>query len=60
VVNSADAAAEQARNNAMTSLGRLASLNEIAAGAAYLASDDSSFMTGQSMILEGGLVIPRV
>jgi NAD(P)-dependent dehydrogenase (short-subunit alcohol dehydrogenase family) len=57
---SADPAAEQDRNDALTPLRRAASLQEIAAGAAYLCSDDSSFMTGQSLVIDGGLTIPRV
>jgi NAD(P)-dependent dehydrogenase (short-subunit alcohol dehydrogenase family) len=60
VTASDDPAAEQERNNAMTPLRRPASLEEIAAAAAYLASTESAFMTGQSLILDGGLAIPRV
>lgn len=57
---SADPVAEQAHNDELTPLGRSASLAEIAEGAAYLASDDSSFMTGSSLVIDGGLTIPRV
>ena len=60
VTASDDPAAELERNNAMTPLRRPASLEEIAAAAAYLASTESAFMTGQSLILDGGLTIPRV
>ena len=35
-------------------LGRVAHTSEIAAGALFLASDQSSFMTGQELVLDGG------
>lgn len=35
-------------------LGRLAEVTEIAAGAVFLASDDSSFMTGADLLIDGG------
>ncbi|MEM9965643.1 MAG: SDR family oxidoreductase, partial [Asticcacaulis sp.] len=35
-------------------MGRLGQPNEIAALALYLASDDSAFMTGQSVMVDGG------
>ena len=35
-------------------LGRLGDVSEIAAGAAFLASDESSFMTGTDLLLDGG------
>jgi NAD(P)-dependent dehydrogenase (short-subunit alcohol dehydrogenase family) len=37
-----------------TMLGRLGRPEEIAAGAAFLASDDSSFMTGSDLLIDGG------
>lgn len=37
-------------------LGRLAEVTEIAAGAVFLASDDSSFMTGADLLIDGGYV----
>jgi NAD(P)-dependent dehydrogenase (short-subunit alcohol dehydrogenase family) len=55
-----DPAAELAHGDAATPLGRAATLQEIAAGALFLASDQSSFMTGTSLVLDGGLTIPRV
>ena len=38
-----------------TPLGRLGSPFEIAQGILYLASDESSFMTGSSLVVDGGL-----
>ena len=35
-------------------MGRLGTPDEIAATALYLASDDSSFMTGQALVIDGG------
>jgi NAD(P)-dependent dehydrogenase (short-subunit alcohol dehydrogenase family) len=55
-----DPAAELAHGDAATPLGRAATLQEIAAGALFLASDQSSFMTGISLVLDGGLTIPRL
>jgi NAD(P)-dependent dehydrogenase (short-subunit alcohol dehydrogenase family) len=43
-----------AMNNAHP-IGRIASPAEIAAGALYLCSDGASFMTGQTLVLDGGL-----
>jgi NAD(P)-dependent dehydrogenase (short-subunit alcohol dehydrogenase family) len=37
-------------------LGRIAQPEEIARGVVFLASDDSSFMSGQPLILDGGLL----
>jgi glucose 1-dehydrogenase len=39
--------------------GRLGSPEEIARGAAYLASDDASYVTGTILRIDGGYVLPR-
>jgi NAD(P)-dependent dehydrogenase (short-subunit alcohol dehydrogenase family) len=36
-------------------LGRFAQPSEIAAVAAFLASDDASFVTGHAMVVDGGM-----
>jgi len=38
----------------MTPLGRLGRPAEVAAGVAYLASDDASFVTGLELYIDGG------
>lgn len=35
-------------------MGRLGTVEEMAAAAAYLASDETAFMTGQILIIDGG------
>jgi 3-oxoacyl-[acyl-carrier protein] reductase len=40
-----------------TPLNRLGQPDEIAAAFAYLASDDASFVTGQVLGIDGGLVL---
>lgn len=51
-----DAVPEKIRAKAIaaTPLGRLADPEEIAAVAAFLASDDASYVTGQTLIVDGG------
>lgn len=41
---------------AMTPLGRLGRPEEVAAGVAYLASDDASFVTGSELYIDGGFM----
>ena len=40
--------------NAATPMGRLADPAEIAAGVAFLAGPDASYMTGSEMVIDGG------
>jgi NAD(P)-dependent dehydrogenase (short-subunit alcohol dehydrogenase family) len=40
-----------------TPMKRFGKPEEIASAILYLAADESSFMTGQSMILDGGLIL---
>ena len=47
---------KQIRNErlAMTPLGRLGNPEDIAFGALYLASDESSWVTGSELVIDGG------
>ena len=45
---------ESARQSHHTLLGRLGVPDEIAAGAVFLASDESAFMTGSDLLIDGG------
>lgn len=47
-----------ARRSHHTLLGRLGSVDEIAAGAVFLASDESAFMTGADLLIDGGYTVP--
>ena len=48
--------ARKARRIVHIPMGRWAEAEELARAALFLASDDSSFMTGQSLIVDGGIV----
>lgn len=49
---------EVANATSNTLLDRLGKPDEIAAGAAFLASDDASFMTGSDLLIDGGYTVP--
>jgi NAD(P)-dependent dehydrogenase (short-subunit alcohol dehydrogenase family) len=53
---SSDPAAKRAEIDAEYPMGRIAQPAEIARAVAFLASEDSSFMTGQPLVLDGGLL----
>jgi NAD(P)-dependent dehydrogenase (short-subunit alcohol dehydrogenase family) len=48
------AGGEQQAMAAAHPLGRMGQAEEIARGIVWLASDDSSFMTGSEMVVDGG------
>ena len=52
-----DEASARAEFVARQPMGRLASAEEIAEMAVYLASDEAQFVTGQTMIIDGGITI---
>jgi NAD(P)-dependent dehydrogenase (short-subunit alcohol dehydrogenase family) len=52
-----DPAATLARRQAQHPLGRLGNPDEIGAAAVYLASESAAWMTGQNLIIDGGLSI---
>jgi 2-keto-3-deoxy-L-fuconate dehydrogenase len=52
-----DPKAARAAFIARQAMGRFASADEIAAMAVYLASDESAFVTGQALAIDGGWTI---
>ncbi|MCL4798554.1 MAG: 3-oxoacyl-ACP reductase FabG [Burkholderiales bacterium] len=48
----------RARLTAMTPLGRFGAVGEVVGGAVYLAADESSYVTGQTLSINGGLFMP--
>lgn len=56
MLNAADATELKANRSKKTVLGRIGKPEEIAQAVAFLASDASSFMTGQVMIVDGGRI----
>ena len=54
-LSDADLSAVAASIEAQVPLGRFGEANEIAAAVVFLASDDSSFMTGSEVIVDGGI-----
>jgi NAD(P)-dependent dehydrogenase (short-subunit alcohol dehydrogenase family) len=54
IVSNADLVAEATRK---TPLGRYGTPDEIAGAAVYLASDAASFLTGQTIVIDGGMTI---
>ncbi len=51
----ADPAAREAMMKNMCPLGRIGGAIEIAYGALYLASEESSYVTGAELVIDGGL-----
>jgi NAD(P)-dependent dehydrogenase (short-subunit alcohol dehydrogenase family) len=54
-----DPARARARAAGMHPLGRISGPGDIAGVAAFLASDDAAFVTGQSLVVDGGLTVGR-
>ena len=45
----------KAKNAARSVLGRIGTPEDVAYGALYLASDESSFVTGSELVIDGGI-----
>lgn len=56
VTNAADQEKARARLTRAIPLGRIGEPGDVAAAVAYLASDDSKFVTGSEMVIDGGLL----
>jgi len=54
-IGGGDAAAARKKFQQMHPIGRLGRIEDIACGVLYLASDESSFMTGAELIIDGGM-----
>ncbi len=54
-IGSGDAAAARKKFQQVHPIGRLGRIEDIACGVLYLASDESSFMTGAELIIDGGM-----
>ncbi|MBE9557985.1 MAG: SDR family oxidoreductase, partial [Proteobacteria bacterium] len=48
---------QQAKINASIPAGRMGTADEIAAGVVYLASDESAYITGQTLHINGGMAM---
>jgi NAD(P)-dependent dehydrogenase (short-subunit alcohol dehydrogenase family) len=55
IQQSADPAETRARMEKMHPIGRLGEADDVAKAIRYLASDDSSFLTGAELAIDGGL-----
>ena len=53
----ADPASRRAELDALHPIGRVGQPSEVAAVAAFLASDDASFVTGAELVVDGGLLV---
>jgi NAD(P)-dependent dehydrogenase (short-subunit alcohol dehydrogenase family) len=52
--------ARRARRLVHIPMGRLGQASELAKAALFLASDDSSFMTGSALVVDGGITAAYV